>query len=90
MKEKKIIVLPAPHCRRSKKIMDFLDLEKIPYEKIDLLSTEGQILSDKHHFMASPGILINGMSLNPYDVLNQKECRVNHDKAMRIFTCVTE
>jgi len=84
--EKKIIVLPAPRCKRSKKIMEFLDLEKIPYEKIELLSTEGQTLLEKHHFKASPGILIDGVSLNPYDLLVKEECRIDREKALSLFT----
>lgn len=80
-----IIILPAPNCRRSKKILDFLDKESIPYKRIDLLSPRGQELTQQYNFLASPGILVNGENLNPYDILEQKQCRVNRGQAFKKF-----
>jgi hypothetical protein len=34
---------------------------------------------------ASPGILVDGVSVNPLDVLNQPECRVDEAAANRWF-----
>ncbi len=82
---KEIIILPAPNCRRSKKILEFLDNENIPYQKIDLLSPRGQELTQKYQFLSSPGILINGEKLNPYDILEQKQCRVHRERAVSKF-----
>lgn len=83
---KNITILPAPQCKRSKKIIEFLDFKNINYEKIDLTSSEGQALSEKYHFLASPGILINGASINPYDVLDLEKCQVDPLKALGVFS----
>lgn len=34
---------------------------------------------------ASPGILVDGVSMNPFHVLIQPECRVDEDAADRLF-----
>jgi hypothetical protein len=35
----------------------------------------------KYQFLASPGILVDGVNVNPYEVLIQSECRINETKA---------
>lgn len=40
---------------------------------------------EKHHFLASPGILVDGASLNPYDILIQEKCQINEEKLQEIF-----
>ncbi len=81
-----IIILPAPNCRRSKKVLEFLETERIPHQVIDLTSPQGIKLTHQHHFLASPGILINGSSINPYEILNPEQCRVERVKAINLFT----
>ena len=38
-----------------------------------------------HHFLASPGILVDGDSINPFDLLIQPECRINETKLKQVF-----
>lgn len=82
----RITILPAKGCRRSKKILDYLQVNHIPFQRIELDSLEGARLMKTHNFLASPGILIDGSSVNPYDILDQKECRVDSNKALKVFS----
>lgn len=81
-----IVILPAPRCRRSKKIMDFLEKENIAYKRIELLSPQGQEISDKYHFLASPGILVDEQSINPYALMQPNVCKVDREKFLEILT----
>jgi hypothetical protein len=82
---KSITVLPAKGCRRSRKILEHLQANRIAFQRVELDSPEGEQLMEKYHFLASPGILVDGVSINPYDVLIQPECRVNATKLKQIF-----
>ena len=82
---KSITVLPAKGCRRSRKILEYLLAKQIPFQRIELDSPEGEQLMAKHHFLASPGILVDGVSVNPYDLLIQPECRINEPKLKQVF-----
>lgn len=82
---KSITVLPAKGCRRSRKILEYLQTNQIPFQRIDLDSPEGELLMEKHHFLASPGILVDGINVNPYNILIQSECRVNETKLKQVF-----
>jgi glutaredoxin len=86
MKKTEIVILPAPRCRRSKRILEYLASHNIPYARIDLDSSEGQALAARHDFRASPGILVDDVSVNPFDLLIQPGCRIDERKAMQIFT----
>jgi glutaredoxin len=79
MKPRQIVILPAPGCRRSRKILSYLQQHGIPFTRIDLDSPEGQVLAERHEMRASPGILVNGVSLNPFDLLKQPDCRINEE-----------
>ncbi len=72
-----IILLPARGCRRSQKFLDYLDAHAIPFTRIDLETPEGQALAERHHLRASPGILVDGAAVNPFDVLIQPGCRID-------------
>lgn len=80
-----IVILPAPRCRRSRKILEYLTSQDIPFRRIELESPEGQALMMQHDFRASPGILVDGMSVNPFDLLIQPACRVDVERAQKIF-----
>ena len=80
-----IIILPAPNCRRSRKVIDYLKERGIPFTQIDLQSAEGQALATQYDFRASPGILVDGVSINPFELLIQPTCRVNDEKAKDVF-----
>ena len=82
---KTITILPLKGCRRSKKIIDYLQEHRIPFEKIPLESAEGEALMEKHHFLASPGILVDGVKINPYDILIREKCQVYEDKLRELF-----
>ena len=81
-----ITVLPAQGCRRSRKILDYLEQNAIPFTRIDLESTEGQALAERYDLRASPGILVDGQAINPFDLLIQPQCRVNKVAAAALFT----
>lgn len=82
---KSITLLPLKGCRRSKKLLGYLQENDIPFKKIDLDSHEGEALMEKHHFLSSPGILVDGVSINPYDVLIPEKCQVDEKNLIKIF-----
>lgn len=84
--EREIVILPAPRCRRSKRILGYLAARRIPHRVVDLDSPEGGELAARYSFRASPGILVDGASVNPFDLLIQPGCRVDEEQAQRIFT----
>lgn len=81
----RIIILPARNCRRSRKIIEYLEEEEIPFTRIELESVEGHTLAEKHQMRASPGILVDGVSVNPMDLLIQGECRVDEEAAHHLL-----
>jgi len=80
-----ITILPARGCRRSQKILEYLQTHGVPFQTIELESAQGQSLAERYDFRASPGILINGASVNPYEVLHRGVCRVDEDAARRVL-----
>ena len=49
------------HCAAVKKTIEKLkvDYPEITLEEIDMVSSEGMALVQKHHILSSPGILVN-------------------------------
>jgi hypothetical protein len=86
MSQKDIVILPAPGCRRSRKLIEYLEAHNIRFTRIDLTSPQGQLLATEHDLRASPGILVNEVSINPFDLLVQPACRVDEVKAEGVFT----
>lgn len=84
--QREIVILPAPRCRRSKRILEYLAARGIPYRRVDPDSPEGTQLAVRYDFRASPGILVNGASINPFDLLVQPGCRIDEKQAQSIFT----
>lgn len=82
----KITILPYKNCLRSKKVLEFLNKHQIPYEQVSPESQSGKRLYNQYQFRASPGIIVEGKSINPYDILIWKECRINEEKALGLFT----
>lgn len=76
-----LIILPVKQCRRSR---------GIPYQQIDPESEEGQRLMEQYSMRASPGILVNGVSLNPLELFLRPNCKINEDKAKEWFGSVIE
>jgi len=83
--DNKIVILPARGCRRSRRIIQYLEEHNIPFTRVELESSEGQRLAKQYGLRASPGILVNGASINPFDLL-RPGCRVDGKKARAIFT----
>jgi len=86
MNYREIIVLPAPGCRRSRRIVEYLERQGIPFTRLPLGSPEGSAIAVKHGMLASPGLQVDGVSVNPYDLLIQPACRVNEEKARTILS----
>ena len=57
----------------------------IPSARIDLESAEGQALATQHDLRSSPGILVDGELINPFDLLIQPQCLVNEAAAEVLF-----
>ncbi len=85
---KSVTVLSAKGCRRSRKILEYLLAKQIPFQRVELDLPEGEQLMAKHLFLASPGILVDGVSINPFDLLIQPECRVNEPNLKKIFDLI--
>lgn len=67
-------------------MLEYLDQEGIPYQRVELESPEGQKLAEVHGFLALPGILVNGESINPYEILIRGVCQIDENKAKVVFT----
>lgn len=52
---------------------------------IELDSPEGRELIARYEFRASPGILVNSVSINPFDLIARPSCRIDEEKAASIF-----
>ena len=82
---RQIVILPARGCRRSRRLLEYLQAHGIPFTRIELESPEGQALAAQHDLRASPGILVDGVSVNPFELLIQPACQVDDDKARTMF-----
>ena len=80
-----IIILPAPHCRRSRRVIAYLQERAIPFTQIDPLSVEGEALAAQYDFRASSGIVVDGVSINPFELLIQPACRIREERAKDVF-----
>jgi len=72
-------------CRRSKKIMKYLKDHGVPFQRVDLESPEGQAIAERYGMKASPGILVDGVSYNPLDLLLPPDCRIDEKIARKVF-----
>jgi hypothetical protein len=62
----------------------------IPFTQVTADSMEGQELIGQYGLRASPGILVNDVSISPFDLLLPPACQVNEDAARRAFGTVTD
>jgi len=67
-------------CRRSDLIVGALQAHSIPFRLVAAESDEGRTLITEYDRRASPGILVDGRSVNPFDLVH--DCRVD-DGAVR-------
>ena len=79
----RIAILPAPGCRRSRKVMAWLAAQEVPFRAVPLDSPEGQRLKEAYDLRASPGILVDGVSVNPFDFLRPPHCEIDGQAAYR-------
>lgn len=82
---RQIVILPARGCRRSRRLLEYLQAHGISFTRIELESPEGQALAAQHDLRASPGILVDGVSVNPFELLIQPACQVDESKARAMF-----
>ena len=54
MNYREIIVLPAPGCRRSRRIVEYLKWQGIPFTRLPLDSSEGATHAEKKTVCAPP------------------------------------
>jgi len=78
-----IVILPAQNCRRSKKVLEYLTTHDIPFTRIPLESPEGRVFVERHHLRSSPGIIVDGEMVNPFDALIQPGCRIDEEALRR-------
>jgi len=81
----KIVILPAANCRRSKKVLAYLNEKQVPYTRIDLETDEGQALLEEYELRSSPGILVDGERVNSFDILEAPSCRIKEPIARQVF-----
>ena len=75
MEDKTIIILRTRQCRRSDLIIKFLQAEKIPHVVKSLeTDPEAQRLAQKFDLRSSPGIIVNGQVVNPYQMI--ENCQI--------------
>lgn len=82
---KEIIILPAANCRRSQRVLAYLDKNQVAYTRIDLETEKGQQLMAEHELRSSPGILVDGVLVNPFDILEAPSCRMKETAARQLF-----
>ncbi|MBX3055606.1 MAG: hypothetical protein KF770_03955 [Anaerolineae bacterium] len=82
---KEIVILPAANCRRSQKVLAYLDENQVTYSRIDLETEKGQQIVADYELRSSPGILVDGVLVNPFDILEAPSCRVKEPIARQLF-----
>lgn len=82
---KEIVILPAANCRRSQKVLIYLDERQVPYTCIDLESDAGLQMMAAYNLRSSPGILVDGVLVNPFDILEAPSCRIKEPAARQLF-----
>jgi glutaredoxin len=71
----RIIIVRNRKCRKSDVIVRFLSQEQMSFEVFYLgEDKEADELAKKYGILASPGIIINGNAVNPYQLVEQ--CKV--------------
>lgn len=79
-----IIVLRGRNCRRSRRIVEYLTSHDIPFRLMELDALEARPLIEQHDIRSSPGIIVDGRSVNPFDLL-EPGCRVNETQVRRLL-----
>lgn len=86
MNNQSITILRTRQCRRSDLIIKFLQAEKIPHTVKSLEDDpEAQRLAQQFDIRSSPGIIVNGQVVNPYQMI--ENCQItDREKARKLLT----
>jgi glutaredoxin len=82
---KEIVILPAANCRRSQKVLAYLDEQQVAYTRIDLETEKGRQMMVEYELRSSPGILVDDVLINPFDILEAPSCRIKEPTASQVF-----
>ncbi len=70
-----VLIVRNRRCRKSDVVVRFLEQEGIPHRVLYLgEDTEADALAQQYNLKASPGIIVNGESVNPYHLV--EKCRI--------------
>ncbi len=80
-----IIILRTRNCRKSNLIIKFLEDEQVPHVVKSLeTDAEAQWLAKELNIFSSPGIIVNGQAINPYQLI--ENCQIkDREKAKRLL-----
>ena len=78
-----ITVVRGQRCRRSDLIVRALQAQGIPFRLVQAEGEEGRALIAEYDLRASPGILVDGRSINPFDLIH--DCRVDDGAVRRLL-----
>ena len=71
----RIIIVRNRKCRKSDVVVRFLGQEQMSFEVLYLVEDkEADELAKRYGILASPGIIINGIAVNPYQLV--EHCKV--------------
>ncbi len=77
-----IIIIRNRKCRKSDVVVRFLGQEQMSFEVLYLgEDQEADKLATKYGILASPGIIVNGVAVNPYQLVEQ--CKVKDAEATK-------
>jgi glutaredoxin len=78
----KVLILRTTRCRKSDVMIRFLEENKIPFE-VRFVDTDESAakLAEEYNFKASPVIIVNGKTFNPYEII--KNCKVQNPEELR-------
>jgi hypothetical protein len=78
-----ITVVRGQRCRRSDLIVRALQVQGIPFRLVQAEGEEGRGLIAQYDLRASPGILVDGRSINPFDLIH--DCHVDDGAVRRLL-----
>ena len=71
----RIVIIRNRKCRKSDVVVRFLGQQQMSFEVFYLgEDKEADELAKKYGILASPGIIVNGVAVNPYQLVEQ--CKV--------------
>ncbi len=78
----RIVIVRNRKCRKSDVVVRFLGQERMSFEVLYLgEDKEADKLAKEYGILASPGIIINGTAINPYQLVEQ--CKVKDPESTK-------